>query len=130
MKELSNYINEKLDINKVNLDEFPSDKDIDTMVNFLKSYNFTEIDYCYDDFVDIFNKRNIKGFIVDIDKGLEDYNLWFGNTTINNIGKQNPFFHINIDNSRIRIYYTIGKDYNLCSENNFLKMIKKYSILK
>lgn len=46
MRELTTYINEKLDINNVNLDEFPADGTIDEVVKFLKHNDFkVELDY-------------------------------------------------------------------------------------
>lgn len=95
MKELSNYITEKLDINKVSLEEerFPIEEDINSILKFLKYHNFKEVKYSPElyyrvDQIDKMNYAKAKCFYYD----KKDKELLIADTRQNKISNQNPMY--------------------------------------
>lgn len=130
MRELSNYITEKLDINKVNLfDKFPIDKPIKLIAKYLESNKFEKIVdnddkfNSFDDFCEELNKMHYKAFIINTK------NDWirFADTSMEEVGERNPMFVIK-DNGRYpRTFasetYTFYEKH--LSEKDFLEVIKE-----
>lgn len=91
MKELSNYIYEKLDINKVKLnDKFPTDRTLNDIIEFLKEEGFKQVEYDY--VKTVFNRANTKCFMID------DASIRFADTSKEDISKDNPVFYIGFYN--------------------------------
>jgi len=120
-------IYEKLDINKVNLNDtgsFPIDGSIEDMIKFLKSLGFKEIDVKGRSATESFNSKHDKCY------WLRD-KLWiyFGDTSEGNISPTNELFMIIVSKSGSREYriinnYSCSNDYR----NNtkaFLKILNK-----
>lgn len=129
MKELSNYITEKLDINKVNLapSEFPIKDSIESIASYLESLKFKRIKMKKDsiefnDYANAFYKQHGKSFIINTK------NNWirFANTSVEKIGKNNPIFVIK-GNSFPRTLaietYIFWENY--LSEEDFLEKIEE-----
>jgi hypothetical protein len=100
LKELSNYINEKLDINKVNLtSDFPIDKPISKICDYLSKIGFKQMPFSEDSFYapgtsleHMIEYSNEKIFLTYKDNVRE----WvrFGDLS-KPVTKENPVFFIN-----------------------------------
>ena len=117
MKELSNYINEKLDINKINLhDKFPIGKGSQETIEFLKDNRFEEIDdsiiddWC--DYFDVMNKKSTKVYAFSPATKSDNLDsLKFADTSKAKIGEENPIFHIMHDLKTKKFRYQLCYDY-------------------
>lgn len=134
MRELTTYINEKLDLNKVNLhDKFPIDEDSKKVIEFLKAQGFKELDdnkihYWSKYFIEM-DKMSAKVYsLTPADDDNVD-SLKFANTTKARISDNNPLFLIMHDLTtkefKYQLYYTDWK-YEDVSKEIFLKNIKQY----
>lgn len=106
MKELSNYINEKLDINKVNLnDKFPIDGSLEEIKTYLLSKKFSMLSGYVNTWSDVLNEfEKVKG------------NCWMCN---DNNGS--------IDDDGITWSIKIGNSNKIFSKNNPLFIFNKGS---
>lgn len=135
MKELTNYINEKLDINKVNLPskEFPMDGDMDEVVDFLADHDFIQIKYhrteFYYQYKKDFNNLRTKCFMVQSRKMGEIANIvFFGDTSKEDISRDNKLFMIIFepDNTQYK-YYDDGRESRYIGKKDFeAEMIKLF----
>lgn len=111
MRELTTYINEKLDINKVNIKnknfgkKFPIDGGMDEIKRYLLKNGFKEVNDRgnFDTYVGNLNSMATKVFSV----GLRQ--LRFADTTYDTINEENPIFAININSSTDVIWSTEAK---------------------
>ena len=129
MKELSNYINEKLDINKVNLNsDFPVDGSFDDILAFLVKNKYIKL-------TDNRNYRNIfsafditakKSFVSEYYKD-NNWNIWFGDTSKGLLSKDNPLFLIQNDSKSGRNFYYSPDNLTVSrSKEDFMMTLKKY----
>lgn len=128
MRELSSYINEKLDINKVNLiSTFPiNEENIAEMANFLKEAGFDDINVDGSNIVKKFNSERKKCFYLNIQENLIE--LVFCDTENEKISDSNPIYAIRKLNINDLIRYIIYNGVNnpKCIEKEeFLKIINK-----
>lgn len=106
MRELSNYITEKLDINNVNLNSngFPFKGTLNEMVEFLKQYGFEDLSdrikredlRCF--YVESFEMKHKRGYTI-IPRGRkvdQPMHLVFADTSKKEISKNNELFCIDI----------------------------------
>lgn len=136
MKELINYINEKLDINKVSLktESFPIEENTSNIIKFLKYCKFKEIDYSQKLFyrvylIDVMNSTKAKCFYYD----KRDGELAIADTQQNEISNQNPMYLISGLSKPYQArdyfgYYKVDKDiadYDSYYVDEFLKKIEK-----
>lgn len=135
MKELTNYINEKLDINKVNLPskEFPMDGDMDEVVDFLADHDFIQIKYhrteFYYQYKKDFNNLRTKCFMVQSRKMGEITDIvFFGDTSKEDISKDNKLFMITFEPGNIQYeYYDDGRASRDIDKKDFeAEMIKLF----
>jgi len=125
MKNLIDII-EKLDIDKVNLNDmnFPIDKDIDTIMTFLKDNGFIEIPYTMSD-----NRRSVhKKF--DEKRGKKVFEYWPKVKTLRfadmskDINRKNPIFCINgYGTVWLELLYDVS--YINISQKEFLELLNK-----
>jgi len=133
MKELSNYINEKLDLDKMNLnDKFPLHGNTKEVIEFLKDNGFKELDdNKIKDFGEYFhemNKMSAKVYAFTPDDGDSIDSIKFADTTKTEIGNNNPLFHIIYNTESKRFNYQICykyMNYQYVYKNIFLKNIKQ-----
>lgn len=124
MKELTKYITEKLDINKVNLDDrdFPIDGTLDDMIEFLKSQGFIEIPdtSIKSKLYSVMNKKKGKVFA-----NAKDWFIRFADTSKHYIDKEHPVYAIFYDERYyIEWINSIKKDdYSLIPKEEFLKLL-------
>jgi len=131
MKELTSYITEKLDINKVNLRDmdFPIDGSITDMAEFLKNYKFEEVldSYDYESVNDIFpilNNCKNKCYMTDIDT----YHwIRICDTSRGKISKSNPCIFISYETKNYDLECPHSID-NHISKEECLKYLKKFNI--
>lgn len=130
MKELTNYINEKLKVDDAIPDiKFPVDGSLEDIVEFLKEQGFKDVD-----------KRGTKDLIFNSEKfrcftylkGLDGGEiLWFADTSKGRISKDNPIFLIkSLSNMHVFVvYYTVSAKmiYKTESDNKetFLEELNK-----
>lgn len=106
MKELTSYITEKLDINKVNLHDsgFPFKGTVGEMVDFLKQYGFEDLskkikrEHLRSFYVEDFEDEHKRGYTI-IPKGRmadQPMHLIFADMTNGGISKNNELFCIDI----------------------------------
>lgn len=136
MKELTNYINEKLDINKVNLapERFKISKDFQKTIKFLKDNSFKELDdNKIEDWGDYFiemNKKSAKIYAFSPNDNTDaNDSLKFADTTKTEIGYNNPLFHILYDTEYENFEYQIcynSDEYKEVSKKVFLEKINQY----
>lgn len=135
MKELINYINEKLDINKVSLPskEFPMDGNMDEIVDFLADHDFAQIKYhrteFYYQYKKDFNNLRTKCFMVQSRKKGEITDIvFFGDTSKEDISKDNKLFMITFEPGNIQYeYYDDGKASRYIDKKDFeAEMIKLF----
>lgn len=93
MRELSNYINEKLDINKVRLNNsapFPIDGKVEEVEQFLIANGFSEVEERgdFDFYVEKLNSMKTKVY------SKEGEDIRFADTSYDTISKDNPIFVI------------------------------------
>lgn len=127
MKELTNYINEKLDINKVSLPskEFPMDADMDEVVDFLADHDFIQIKYhrteFYYQYKKDFNNLRTKCFMVQSRKMGEITDIvFFGDTSREDISKDNKLFMITFEPGNIQYeYYDDGRASRYIDKKDF-----------
>lgn len=126
MKKLSNYINEKLDINNVNLRriDFPLDKSVEEVANFLIINGFQEIEHSVlsGGLEKKFNNANGKAFIRQEETTGRPW-IRFADTSNEKISTKNPMFFYS---PRGKEY---GKDYPMSytqiTNKEFLNEITK-----
>ena len=128
MKELSNYINEKLDINKVNLNgTFPiNEENIAEMADFLKGAGFDDVNIDGSNIVKKFNSEKKKCFHLNVQENLIE--LVFCDTENEKISDNNPIYAIRKLNINDLIRYIIYNGVNnpkSIEKEEFLKMINK-----
>ena len=101
MKELTNYINEKLKVDDIvpDKEEFPIDKDSKKIIEFLKAQGFKELDdnkiHDWSKYFIEMDKMSTKVYSLtpaDDDDNVDS--LKFANTTKVRIGNNNPLFLI------------------------------------
>ena len=135
MKELSNYINEKLDLNKVNLNpqRFDISRDFQKNIKFLKDNSFKKIENNFVDWKSVFDKMNeesAKVYAFSPSDTTDTYDsLKFANTSEMNISNNNPLFHILYNTESKRFEYQIcynSKEYDKVSKKVFLEKINQY----
>ena len=124
MKELSTYITEKLDINKVALNDinFPIDSSIEDICEYLKSQGFIEIPDTgiKSELYSVMNKKKGKVFVK-----VKDWFIRFADTSNHDIDKNHPVYAIFYD----KRYYiewinSINKDdFSLVPKEEFLKLL-------
>lgn len=126
MKELSNYITEKLDINKVNIDkhlEFPADSEPSKVFEWLEKYGF-EFFFMNDDSIDTqFDNKKILGYTAN-SSGSSIY-FWFADTSKKKISKDNPVFSCKIDGQDNDYYLFWRKKYNHVQKEEFIEKLNK-----
>lgn len=133
MRELSNYIIEKLDINKVKLNEFPISGPPEQVEQFLKASGFHEITtgrvlFSFLEISKLFNDTLMTGkgdkvFYTRVDDDF--YAIYFGDTTKGSISKKNPIYSMAFEGDSDIIYRKIAL---LCYEmqkDEFLREINK-----
>lgn len=134
MKGLADTLMEKLDINKVNLEneEFPLYGTMNDVINFLKSNGFIELKYhddvrIYFDYVEDFNEAGKKCFMVQTRRVGNGGNIiWFGDTRRNNISNDNKLYMITFYAQYNEFEY-YGNDINakFIDTNDFKKELKE-----
>lgn len=127
MKELTTYITEKLDINKVNLNsDFPIDSSFDDIVAFLVKNKYIKITSIDRYMFSAFNIASKKAFFSEYYKD-SDWNIWFGDTSKGLLNKDNPLFLIQKEpNSERKFYYSPDNLTNPRTKEDFMKALKKY----
>ena len=126
MKELSNYIIEKLDINKVKLyDKFPIDGSFEDIDTFLKANNFKYTNFWSNNVFDAINKESDKVFYGQ--KETDDcFRFLIADTSKAKISDSNPLFIIRHKYGDDEICYFYGDNlYTRYSKKDFLKALNK-----
>lgn len=126
MKELTVYITEKLDINKVNLNDFPIDGSFDDILAFLIKNKYIEFRGIHRNMFSAFNIASKKAFVSDYYKDT-NWNIWFGDTSKGLLSEDNPLFLIQTEpNSERKFYYSPDNLTNPRTKEDFLKALNKY----
>ena len=120
MKELSNYINEKLDINNVRIaKKFPIKGSIKDVIEFLQDNGFTEMEHFRHPSrtkID-FDDRRAKTYL----RSGED-SLYFADTSKKRISKENPIVFFG---GRTRNFaYSDGETYHYFADNEVDKALE------
>ena len=105
MKSLKTSILEKLDINKVNLDDsrFPLELTVESLVRYLKDCGYVEVPYIsvpngnIFNFIPYFNEKPGKQFIYT--KRWRE--IYIADTSRSEIGSDNPMFYLSIRGSKL-----------------------------
>ena len=101
MKTIDNYINERLNPRHLgSTDKFPIDGTINKVVNFLKRYEFEQVELGSGSYsiVKQFNKQHIRGFIISSNS------IWFADTSKDIISADNPVFMYRVDSKAYRCF--------------------------
>jgi len=102
MKDLYS-IYEKLDINKVSLDDkFPIDGTLEDIAEFLEEEGFQQIEYGY--VKTAFNELKAKCFMRDTTS------IRFADTSRREVSKDNPIFYIHLGNRKEYSVFYCGSD--------------------
>ena len=127
MKNLKDAILEKLKVEDIILtEEFPIDKTIEDMAEFLKNTGFKEVTVSGDISI-VFSSAKSRCFIfMPTDKA-----IWFADTSKEKISKDNPIFYIGLNHrpfeysvysiSRATVEYVVHND-----KKEFLKELNKH----
>lgn len=129
MKELSNYIYEKLDINKVSLDDrFPINGTLDDIIEFLEEqgyFGFSWLSETPGGWSKAFNYYKRKSFFSKPEDRWGYAYLKFADTTNKNIGKENPMYEIRFEGNN-KIFGTMyGRRSIPVSKEEFLQRLNK-----
>jgi hypothetical protein len=127
LKELTDYITEKLDINKVKLnDKFPIDGSFGDIIKFLESHGFIEVPN--DNKSKLYPEMNKKkGKVFAKCTGYNSGYIRFVDTSNHNIDKDHPVYSI-FGNEKYYIEWDINNkffDYTDVTKEEFLKLLNK-----
>ncbi len=133
MKELTRYISEKLDINKINLDSFPIDGTLDDIIKFLENqgyFGFSWLSETPSGWSKAFNYYKRKSFFSKPEDIWGIAYLKFADTTNKNIGKENSIYEIRFDDDN-KIFGTMYNRQSIpISKEEFLERLNKQFNLK
>lgn len=135
MKELTDYIIEKLDISNVNLNsEFPIDASFNEMIDFLKSYGFEELKSLNTGWygvILVFNKHNKGKYYMFTTSGADS--LKFADMSQGEISNNTPLYHIRKTPGKAREFllsYKNGDMVKHISKEDFISLIYKNKVLE
>ena len=126
MKELTDYITEKLDINRVNLnDEFPINCSIKDICEYLRHLGFIEIPN--DGKLKLFLAMNdVKDKVFATSIGVTSEFVRFADTSKHDIDEKHPSYAIFADGRHYKEWIgNTGAEYVLISKEKLLEMVKK-----
>jgi len=113
LKELTTYITEKLDINKVNLNDsgFPLELTAESLVQYLKDCGYAKVPYIsfpdgnISDYIPYFNEKHSKQFIYTKRWG----EIYIADTSKSKIDGSNPMFYLSIYGSELEEFKAFFK---------------------
>lgn len=131
MKSLKTSILEKLDINKVNLNDsgFPLELTAESLVQYLKDCGYAKVPYIsfpdgnISDFIPYFNEKHGKQFIYT--KRWRE--IYIADTSRSEIGSDNPMFYLSIRGSKLdefKAFFKKGLSKNI-SQDEFREYFEK-----
>ena len=109
MKTLKNILVEKLSIDSITFDKFPTSEDLEDIIEFLKKEGFKEYQISDIGLIPTFNKN--KGKIFFLSDNSSNKRIWFADTSKEKISEHNPVFLL-IKYSGMKIEWKcFGEDY-------------------
>lgn len=120
MKELTTYIAEKLDINKVNLNMFPIDGTLEEIISFILANGFVQYKgKIYTQIIKKFNELGSKCCVIENDI------IWWADTSKDEISEDNPIFLFDDDGHEFCCIVDDSPTAKELSREDFLKRVNK-----
>ena len=128
MKNLKDSILEKLKVDDIIIEKFPTGENLEDIIKFLKKEGFKEYKIDNSNLVDSFNKIKSKIFLLINEQS--NRHLWFADTSKEKISEHNPVFYIHLNkynksNSNFSVY---TPSFNIVNNDKkaFLEELNKY----
>lgn len=114
MKNLKDAILEKLKVDDINLNEFPTSENLENVIKFLKKEGFKECQIIDGGVIYTFNENKGKIFLLS---NYKHDRIWFADTSKEKISKDNPVFFLIKEGGMKMEWKYFGEDYATISSN-------------